>query len=125
MKKVTFIALISIFIILMNPCAHATESVWCGNDKIEIFVYYHLSDMSYSSIVLHVNNEMAKSEWDAKTVKTDFKKKIISLKAIQKSGKPRPLQLRVKKNKGTLKYNGKSYKVKCDWSPFSQSEAKY
>lgn len=110
--------LICLAVTFMHRPLLATESVYCANEEIGLFVYYNIGHRSYTGQThLHIDNQMVVFG-ETEDIKTDFKKKTISLKTRRSSEKNATLQLQVKRKRGTLKYGGKTYKVSCDWAAF-------
>lgn len=94
--------------------ARAADTLYCGNDNVEIFV--QVGSEGVSDVLVGLGDE---SEYldpaDFAFSCLDWRLEELHLELRKDAGSKHRMRLRAKGKRGTLTLDGKSYPVHCDW----------
>jgi len=94
--------------------ALAADTLYCGNDNVEIFI--HVASEGVSDILLGLGDE---SEYfdpaDFAFSCLDWRLEELHLELRKDGGSKHRMRLRAKGKRGTLTLDGRRFPVQCDW----------
>ena len=94
--------------------ARAADTLYCGNDNVEIFI--HVGPEGVSDVLVGLGDE---SEYldpaDLEVSCLDWRLEELHLELRKDGGSTRRMKLRAKGKRGTLTLDGRRYRVQCDW----------
>lgn len=94
--------------------ARATDTLYCGNDTVEIFI--HAGPEGVSDVLVGLGNESRYLDpADLAFSCLDRRLEELHLELREDGGPKHRMKLRAKGKRGTLTLDGRKYRVQCDW----------
>ena len=112
------------FVFLLPGYALATESVVCGGEQIELFLYFGMGDLHFAGFALYINGNLEDPQkWQVENITINFTKQSLLFSAVTISPPRTEILMRASAENGDLKIGKKNHKLSCDWSAFAEDSS--